>query len=732
MRPPGYAAPALFLALTVCAPPAWAQTDITPILDFLETSTGGAGYWEAVARLESLGREALPSVSEGLRRANPWIRIGCAKVLFAHGRKSEAVSALLRIAEGNDPSAAVAAANLVANLTNKESGFGDPEALAHHVKQRLSETQDPTLRIALARALHSLTAGSDITPLRTLREILKSEDPDAKVLSALALAEMEEFNRDVEIALEKLAREPGDRGRLAAAYLAVKRYSDAVNREAGRRANARATNDGKYALLDEILDLLKRQYVDLDLIKERDLIENAAKGMASSLDPYTAFLDEKEYKSLMTGIEGVYGGIGARVSMRKDKAGNAWLTIERPIYSGPAYRAGLRSMDRIVEIGGEAAVNRDLTDLVNRLKGEPGTPVTFRVYRRGWKESQEKTLIRERIALETVIAEMLPGGVGYVHLTTFGPQSAPQTAAALKSLSDQGMKALILDLRANTGGLLKSAVDVAGLFLPQNSLVVTVRSRESGESHHTRTPPVYQAPLVVLIDGASASASEILAGVLQHYKRASCVGERTFGKGSVQQIPDIQATPERDALRLTIAKYYLPNGKSPQKEKDAKTWGIEPDVKADPPEKDYWLDEAFEKIRQSGKIDDYIKEKMPQHKELFRALAVDDSGDASRYPGLDALRASLDPPLNQRLELDDLRALVRDGLRRWLADERGKDFNTDYEEDVVLQRGIMEALKRAGIDAKTIPSYAFFVKRLEAADAAAPIAGKDATLPQLK
>jgi carboxyl-terminal processing protease len=545
-----------------------------------------------------------------------------------------------------------------------------------------------------------------------------------KARSALALAEMEEFSREVEETLERLAREPGDRGRLAAAHLAVKRYSDAVNRDATRRATTRATS-GKYAILDEILTILKRQYVDLDKVKERELIENAAKGMAASLDPYTAFLDAKDYKTLMTGIEGVYGGIGARVAMRKDRAGNAWLTIERPIYSGPAYRAGLRSGDKITKIEGVDAVNRDLTDLVTRLKGEPGTPVLFEVYRRGWQKPQEKTLIREKIRLETVVGEMLPGKVGYLHLTTFGPQSTPQAARVIKNLESQGMKALLLDLRANSGGLLKAAVDVAGLFLPKKSLVVTVRSREAGESHHTRISPVCKVPLVVLIDGGSASASEILAGVLQHYGRAICVGERTFGKGSVQQIPDLQATPERDALRLTIAKYYLPNGKSPQKEKDATTWGIEPDVKVEPPERDYWLDEAFEKIRLAGTIDDYIKEKMPQRKELFRALATDDNHDPSRYPDLESLQASLDPPLDKRLELDDLRLLVRDALRRLVADERGKDFNVDYQEDVALQRGIMEAMKRAGVDAKTIPSYTAFVKKLEAADEAARREGKE-------
>jgi carboxyl-terminal processing protease len=718
----------LLLALPATLP---AQTDVKPLLDRLEASAGGTGYWETVARLETAGREALADVTEGLRRANPYVRIGCAKALFSFNRKPDAVAALIRIALGDDPAPAVLAANLLANLTARATGYGDAEAFAHQVKKRLAETKDPLLRIGLARALRSLTEGGDITPLRTLRETLKSDDPEVKALSALALAEMEEFSKEVEAVLERLAREPGDRGRLAAASLAVKRYSDEANRDAAKRASG-GGGGGKYAILDEILDLLRRQYVDGAQIKERELIDNAAKGMAAGIDPYTAFLDEKEYKALMSGIDGKYGGIGARVAMRKDKSGNAWLTIERPIYSGPAYRAGLRSGDRIISIEGEDSVNRDLSDLVTRLKGDPGTPVSFKVYRRGWRESQDKTLVRETITLETVVAEMLPGGVGYLHLTTFGPQSAPQAGEALKGLADQGMKALILDIRANSGGLLKAAVDVAALFLPKGSLVVSVRSRESSESHHTRTDPVCKVPMVVLMDGASASASEILAGTLQHYGRASCVGERTYGKGSVQQIPDLQSTPERDALRLTIAKYYLPSGKSPQKEKDAKTWGVEPDLKAEAPERDFWKDEAFEKVRLSGKVDDYLKEKMPQHKELFRALAVDDNGDPARYPDLEKLLAALDPPLNKRLEPEDLRELIRDSLRRWLADERGKDFNLDYQQDLVLERGIIQALKRAGLDATTIPSYATFAKRLQSADAAPSATPEDSSKPPVK
>jgi carboxyl-terminal processing protease len=714
MRRALFASSLLAGLLLLPALPARAQTDVKPLLDKLEATAGQPGYWETIARIEAAGREALPDVAEGLRRANPYVRIGCAKVLYTSGKKSDAVSALLRIALGDDITTAALAANLVSNLTAGATGYGDADNLAHQVKTRLSEIKEASVRIALARALRSLTGGADITPLRTLRETIKTDDPDIKALSALALAEMEEFNKEVVAVLDRLAREPGDRGRLASAFLLIKKLSDETNRQATQKTSG---GGGKYAILDEILDILRRQYVDPSLLKEKELIENAAKGMASGLDPYTAYLDEKDYQALMSGIDGKYGGIGARVAMRKDKSGNAWLTIDRPIYSGPAYRAGLRSMDRIIEIEGEISVNRDLTDLVTRLKGDPGTLVTFKVYRRGWKESKEYKLVREQIALETVVSELLPGGVGYLHLTTFGPQSAPQASEALKSLQAQGMKTLILDIRGNSGGLLKAAVDVAGLFIPKGSLVVTVRARESNETHQTRSEPVCTTPMVVMIDGASASASEILAGALQHYGRATCVGERTYGKGSVQQIPDLQSTSERDALRLTIAKYYLPNGKSPQKEKDAKTWGVDPDIKAEPPERDFWKDEAFEKIRQSGKIDDYIKEKMPQHKDLFRTLAIDDNGDPSRYPEIEKLLASLEPPLNKRLEPDDLRELMRDSLRRWVADERGKDFITDFEADVVLQHGIVEALKRAGIDAKSNPSYSAMVKKLEAHDA---------------
>jgi carboxyl-terminal processing protease len=703
----------LFAAL-LASPGLFPQTDLKPILDRLEETRGGTGYWETVARMEAVGREALPDVAEGLRRANPYVRIGCAKYLYTFGKKADAVAALIRIVQGDDTTSMALAANLLANLTRKNTGYGDPIALTQQLKKRLQEASDVAARIAIARALQSVSDGSDITPLRTLRATLKSSDPEIKALGALALAEMEEFNQDVVDVLERLAREPGDRGRLAAACLAVKRFGDVVDREAG----SKIAGGGRYALLDEILDVLRHQYFTTEPLKERELIEAAAKGMASALDPYTAYLDEKEYQALMSGIDGKYGGIGARVAMKRDRVGNAWLTIERPIYSGPAYKAGLRSGDRIVEIEGEPAVNRDLTELVSRLKGEPGKVVTFKVHRRGWKAAKEEKLVRALITLETVISEVLPGNVGYLHLTTFGPQSAPQSEEALKDLEAKGIQALILDIRANSGGLLKAAVDMAGLFVPKDTLVVTVRSRDTEETHRTRMTPVCKVPLVILIDSGSASASEILAGVLRHYGRAICVGEQTFGKGSVQQLPELRSTPSKDALRLTIAKYYLPNGKSPQKEKDAKTWGIEPDVKADAVEPDYWLAEANEKIRQSGKLDDYVKEKLPQHKDLFRALATDDAGDPARYPDLDKLLASLDPPLNKKLEPDDLRQLVREQLRRWVADDQGKDFNLDYQADVVLQRGIIEALKKTGRDAKTIPAYTNFARKLDKEGAA--------------
>lgn len=711
----------LFSVGGLASPAAHAQDDVPSLLNRLEDGDDKPEFWETVARLEGRGREVLQDVEEGLRRANPYVRIGCSKYLFSFGQKAEATAALLRVIQGENLRAASAAANLLANLVQDATDYGDAKDLAAQLKKRLADVTDAQARIAFARALYGVEGGASVIPLRTFRELLKSPDPDVQNAAALALAEMKEFPKNVVDVLHRIARTPGERGRLAAAYLALKDIGDEINRDAGRRS----FTGGKYALLDEILERLRAQYVDPDRIKEKDMIEAAAKGLASLLDPYTAYLDEKDLRALNEGIDGKYGGIGARVAMRKDQAGNAWLTIERPIYSGPAYRAGLRSMDRIVEIEGEPSANRDLTDLVSRLKGDPGHPVKFKVYRRGWKEPHEYELIREQITVETVLHEMLPGNVGYLHLTTFGPQSAPGTEEALRDLEGQGMKALILDLRSNSGGLLKAAVDVAEKFLPRNSLVVRVLARnEKVEEYTTQNDPHPNVPMVVLIDGASASASEILAGALQDHKRAVCVGERSYGKGSVQQIPDLKSTPARDALRLTIAKYYLPSGRSPQKEKDAQTWGVDPDVKAEATERDYWKDAAYEKIRQSGKVDDYIKAHAPQHKALFRALAEDDGADPGRYPDFPKLLASLDPPLNRQLDLADLRELLRDGLRRWAADERGKDFNLDVQLDSVLQRGIMETLKRAGVDYKTVPAYTAFAEKPAAPEKPAENAGQ--------
>jgi C-terminal peptidase prc len=235
--------------------------------------------------------------------------------------------------------------------------------------------------------------------------------------------------------------------------------------------------------------------------------------------------------------------------MRRNQAGVLWLTISEPIFSGPAYRAGLRSNDIITSVEGEDTANRDQDELVKRLRGKPGTPAKIKVYRRGWKEAKEFVINREEVQLETTMSEMLPGDIGYVNYTTFGLLAAElalkksNIETHIDALAEQGMKALVLDLRFNSGGYLSTARQIAGMFLEDKQVILTTRSRGREVEKHladSRNRVKVKVPTVVLVNEFSASASEILAGALQHYKRAILVGERTYGKGSVQEVQEIQ------------------------------------------------------------------------------------------------------------------------------------------------------------------------------------------------
>jgi carboxyl-terminal processing protease len=327
--------------------------------------------------------------------------------------------------------------------------------------------------------------------------------------------------------------------------------------------------------LARAIELVRQDYVDEDKTEYEALVYNALRGMLAELDPHSDFMDPKDFVGMQEDTKSECGGLGVVVGMKNDR-----LTIVAPMEGTPGFRAGLLPGDVILEINGQSAEKMSLRDAVEKLRGEPGTDVELAVARE--KETKPLTykLQREVIKVPSVRgACILDTGagprIGYVRVTQFSEPTGKEFARAVADLEKQGMDALVLDVRFNPGGLLTAAVDVAGEFLPSGSLVAYTEGRSAaaerrylapGKGHKARS-----YPLAVLVNGSSASGAEIVAGALKDTGRALLVGEKTFGKGSVQSVISL---PDGSAVRLTTAKYFTP-GKQPIHEK-----GVIPHIRA--------------------------------------------------------------------------------------------------------------------------------------------------------
>jgi carboxyl-terminal processing protease len=314
-------------------------------------------------------------------------------------------------------------------------------------------------------------------------------------------------------------------------------------------------------LFVRVLEKVRQEYVDGDKVSYQDLIYGALKGMLNTLDPHSEFMEPAKYEELRNETEGGYGGVGLVIGLKENT-----LTVIAPMEDSPAFKAGILAGDKIIRIEGKSTERLGPTEAAKRLKGEPGTPITITISRSSLPQPKEVTLTRAVIKVDTVKDidghRSFPLGdskIGYVRITQFGEQTGADLEEALKKLKKEGMEGLILDLRNNPGGLLDQAVRVCELFVRHNELIVSTEGRTPQSdakyvSHgHDQFPDLQ---IVVLVNGGSASASEIVAGCLQDRKRALIMGEQTFGKGSVQSIMPLA---DNSALRLTTAKYYTPS-----------------------------------------------------------------------------------------------------------------------------------------------------------------------------
>ncbi len=312
-------------------------------------------------------------------------------------------------------------------------------------------------------------------------------------------------------------------------------------------------------LFGDVFERVRAEYVDP--VSDKELIENSINGMLTGLDPHSSYMNAKAFRDMQVQTKGEFGGLGIEVTQD-----NGFIKVISPIDDTPASKAGVKAGDIITALDGKTVQGLSLQDAVDRMRGAPNSKITLTIKREGIDKPIEVSMLREIIHIQVVKDRLEPDSIGYVRLTQFTEQADPALKQAVKALKQQAggkLKALILDLRNDPGGLLDQAVAVSGDFINQGEIVSTrARHAEDAQRWDAKgTDIIDGVPLVVLINGGSASSSEIVAGALQDHQRAVLLGTRSFGKGSVQTVIPL---PGNGAMRLTTARYYTPSGRSIQ------------------------------------------------------------------------------------------------------------------------------------------------------------------------
>jgi len=368
----------------------------------------------------------------------------------------------------------------------------------------------------------------------------------------------------------------------------------------------------------EVFSRIKADYVEP--VDDKKLLRDAIQGMLAGLDPHSSFLDPEGFKELRVGTEGEFGGLGIEVTME-----DGFVKVVSPIEDTPAARAGLKTGDLIIRLDNKAVKGMSLNDAVKQMRGKPGSDIVLTVVREGQPKPLSFTLTRAVIKVKSVKHRMLENGFGYVRIAQFQANTGDglkDALAKLKLQNKSNLTGLVLDLRNNPGGVLNAAVAVSDAFLSRGLIVYTEGRVADAELKFSATPAdlIYGAPMVVLVNGGSASASEIVAGALQDHKRAVIMGTKTFGKGSVQTILPMSGNA---ALKITTARYFTPSGRSIQ------ATGILPDVvteEAKVTKREKGLEDPLKEADLPGHIEGKSKKKSGA-KKAIPSVKLDSAGE---------------------------------------------------------------------------------------------------------
>jgi len=383
-------------------------------------------------------------------------------------------------------------------------------------------------------------------------------------------------------------------------------------------AEAKGNDYDSIELFTDVMSIIKKSYVEE--VDTKKLVYGAINGMLSSLDPHSSFMPPDSYKEMKVDTKGAFGGLGIEISIK-----DGVLTVISPIEDTPAFKAGIKAGDMILKIDDKFTKDLNINDAVKRMRGLKGSKVLLTIMREGFEKPKEFPLVRDIIQVKSVRSHLMEGGYGYVRIAQFQEKTDEDLTKALKTMKEENkgeLKGLVLDMRNDPGGLLDQAVRVADHFVPEGKMIVYTEGREKDSKMQFTAKkggkePGY--PIVVLINGGSASASEIVAGALQDHKRAMILGTQSFGKGSVQTIIPLS---DDSGLRLTTARYYTPKGRSIQAK------GITPDITVEAIElpksttkKDFMhirekdLENHFESEDKSGTTDELKKDDKKSEKK---------------------------------------------------------------------------------------------------------------------